>query len=126
MSVIVTMRQDEPLRLDSERLADMFLDLGEARAADLLSLSLVRLEGLLEALALAVGHGRAADCIDFAGQIAALGDALGLLSLGDAARGVVRAAASGDAVALAATQARLIRIARRSQRIAAELQHRSG
>lgn len=120
------MRQKEPLKLDSERLADMFVELGEARATDLIALSLSRLEQLMAALELAGGQMRRGDCIDLAGQVAALADALGMTSLGQAARGMARAAASGDPVALAATWARLVRVARRSHRIAAELQHRSG
>lgn len=120
------MRQDEPLKLDSERLADIFLDLGEAGAADLIALSLSRLEALMEGLDLALGPMRLGDGVDLAHQIAALAESMGLISLAQTARGVAVAADSGDAVAMAATRARLGRIALRSQRIAVELQHRSG
>lgn len=126
MSGVVVMRQEEPLRLDPERLADMFVDLGERRAADLIALSLARLEALGQALDSAVAQMRRDDCAARAGDIAALSEALGLVSLAQAAQGVAEAAGSGDPVALAATWARLRRIAARSHRIAAELQHRSG
>ncbi|TCO73347.1 hypothetical protein [Rhodovulum euryhalinum] len=120
------MRQDEPLSVDSDRLADLFVELGETRAAHLMSLSVERLEELMVCLDLASEQVRPGDCIDLSGQIRALGDSLGLLSLSVAARGVSRAVQSGDQVAVAATMARLRRIALRSFRIAAELQHRSG
>lgn len=120
------MRHDEPLSVDSDRLADMFVDLGESRAADLVALSVERLEELMASLDMAAAQVRPDDCLDLVGQIRTLGDSLGLLSLSIAARGVARAVQSGDAVAIAATMARLRRLALRSFRIAAELQHRSG
>lgn len=120
------LRQEEPLRLDSERLADMFVELGEARATHLVSLSIQRLEELIESLDLAVAQIRHGDCTDLAGQIGALGDALGLLSMSNAAWNLSRAVQSGDAVAMAATLARLQRVSTRSFRLAEELQHRSG
>ncbi|GAA0312175.1 hypothetical protein [Rhodovulum strictum] len=114
------------MSVDSDRLADMFVDLGEARAAHLVSISVERLEELMASLDLAAAQVRPGDCVDLAGQIRAVGDSLGLLSLSLAARGVSRAVQSGDPVAVAATMARLRRLAMRSFRIAAELQHRSG
>ncbi|MBN2907673.1 MAG: hypothetical protein JXJ18_13265 [Rhodobacteraceae bacterium] len=126
MTFVVELRQQEPLKLDSERLADMFVDLGEVRAAHLITLSIARLEDLLAGLELATAQVRGGDCTDLAGQIGALGDALGLLSLSQAAGGVGRAVQSGDQVAVSATMARLKRVALRSFRIAAELRHRSG
>ncbi|TCM87544.1 hypothetical protein EV216_10297 [Rhodovulum steppense] len=126
MSRVVVLRQDEPLSVDSDRLADMFVDLGEARAAHLISVSVERLEELMVCLDLAVVQVRPGDCVDLVGQIRALGDSLGLIGLSIAARGVSRAVQTGDAVAVAATMERLRRIAQRSFRIAAELQHRSG
>jgi len=126
VSNVVTMRQDEPLRLDSERLADMFVDLGEVRASHLIVLSIDRLETLIEGLHLAIGQMPPGDCIDLTGQIRALGDAMGMISLSSAARNVARAAQSGDPVAIDATLARLKRVAVRSFRLAEELQHRSG
>jgi len=120
------LRHDEPLRLDSERLADMFVDLGETRAANLIALSVERLEELIADLNLAAAQYRANDCLDLARQIRALGDILGLLSLAAAAKGVCRAVQSGDKVALAATLARLKRVAHRSFRLTEDLRHRSG
>ncbi|WP_414898891.1 hypothetical protein [Rhodovulum sp. YEN HP10] len=126
VSNVVTMRQEEPLRLDSERLADMFVDLGEVRASHLIVLSIDRLETLIEGLDLAVGQICPKDCIDLTGQIRALGDTMGMISLSSAARNVARAAQSGDPVAIDATLARLKRVAVRSFRLAEALQHRSG
>ncbi|MBL3579076.1 hypothetical protein JMJ92_13060 [Rhodovulum visakhapatnamense] len=126
MSNVVTMRQDEPLRLDSERLADMFVDLGEVRASHLIVLSIDRLESLIDGLHLAASQIRPGDCVELTGQIRALGDAMGMISLSSAARNVSRASQSGDQVAVAATLARLKRVAVRSFRLAEELQHRSG
>jgi hypothetical protein len=126
VSRVCELRLDEPLQLDSERLADMFVELGEARATHLIALSIDRLEGLVEELERAVRQMRAGDCLDHAGQIRSLGDALGLLSLSNAAKGVTRAVQSRDEVAVAATLARLKRMALRSFRIAEELQHLSG
>ena len=126
MSRVCELRLDEPLQLDSERLADMFVELGEAQATHLIALSIDRLEGLVEEVERAVTQMRAGDCVEHAGEIRALGDALGLLSLSNAASGVTLAVQSSDEVAVAATLARLQRMALRSFRIAEELQHRSG
>lgn len=126
MCNVVTICQDEPLRLDSERLADMFVDLGEVRASHLIVLSIDRLETLIGDLHQAADQVRWPDCIEMTGQIRALGDAMGMISLSSAARNVSRAVQSEDRVAVSATLARLARIAVRSFRLAEELQHRSG
>ncbi|RAP40771.1 hypothetical protein BYZ73_13445 [Rhodovulum viride] len=114
------------MRLDSERLADMFVDLGEVRASHLIVLSIDRLESLIDGLHLAASQIRPGDCVELTAQIRALGDSLGMISLSSAARNVSRASQSGDQVAVAATLARLKRVAVRSFRLAEELQHRSG
>jgi len=112
--------------LDSERLADLFVDLGEARATHMIALSIERLEVLIGEVDLAVAQGRSGECLANGKQIRTIGDALGLLSVSTAAEGFSQAMQSCDEVAVAATMARLKRMALRSFRIAEELQHRSG
>lgn len=125
MAAVVKLRPEEPLRLDSERLADMFVDLGEARAAHVVARIEAQVAGMLADLDNAAKEARRGDCLSLAQQIGAFARLMGLDSLSSAADGVRRAVQSGDRTAIAATAARLRRTALRSFRLTEALRHRS-
>lgn len=126
MAAVTKLRQDEPLRLDSERLAELYIEMGEARARvaigramEDMAITLERLKGYLRA-------GRLRDLGASAARITTIADPLGLSSLSRVAGDVSIVAGRKDRVALAATMARLDRVAARSLKMVVDLQNLSG
>ncbi len=126
VSAITVLRQDEPLWLDPERLAEIYVEMGEdraqivvSRATDDLTVALTRLRGYRR-----VGQGDALS--RSAKRMATIAEPLGLSHLARVAQDVAAVALTGDDTALAATLARLERVAGRSLKIVTDLQDVSG
>jgi len=117
---------DEPLRMDAERLAGIYVELGEARAQAMVGRAMEELSVTLERIAGLVRSGRSAAVAQSARRIHDIAEPLGLCSLARVADDVARAAGARDMIALAATQARLERIANRSLKMVWDLQDISG
>ena len=125
-AVVCQLRFREPLRLDAERLAALYVTLGEARARRAVA------GALREMAALAAGaparrRGVAGhdprEATQRAGEIA---EALGLVAVARAACDVLDAEEAGDAPAAAATRARLARLGAEAARSVSRIQDLSG
>lgn len=111
MTVLVL---DEVIRMDSDSLTDLYVELGEAGAEDVICRA-------MEELAVRLGH---AERMYREGEIellrksvrsmAAIADQIGLHLLARVARDVTATIDNADTIALAATLARLLRIGDRS------------
>lgn len=105
---------DEVIRIDSERLTDLHLELGEAAAEDVICRA-------MEELAVRLSHAermyREADVEllrKSARSMAAIAEQIGLHLLARVARDVTTTIDRSDMIALAATLARLLRVGDRS------------
>ncbi len=112
--------------MDPERLAEIYVEMGEAkaeiavaRATDDLIVTLERLRGLQRI-------GRLDGLSRSAARIAMIAEPLGLSSLARAAQNVSDVAAKDDLVALNATLARLERMTDQSVRFVTDLRDLSG
>lgn len=118
--------REEPLKLDPERLAALCLEIGEARAPDLLAQAMQELsERVLRGKGL-LRTGRLSELAPCAEGVARIAEPMGLIGLVGVAADVVSLSETGDRVALAATLARLERIANRSLRMVWSLRDMSG
>lgn len=120
------LRQSEPLRMDAERLASVYLELGEARAQttmaramDEITVALARLKGLVRA-------GRLGQLADVAQSMRDIAEPLGLNSLARVAHDLADLSARRDPVALAAVMARMDRVVERTLKMVWDLQDLSG
>lgn len=126
MTCVIDLWREEPLRFDPERLADIYIEMGEDRAQDAvarmlhdLDFTLRRIKGLRRA--------QRFDCLaQSCARISKLATELGLSSLARVTRDVAVTAERGDETALAATMARLERVANRSLKIVSGLHDMSG
>ncbi len=110
---IVPAAFEEPLRIDPARIGELVADMGPeaaqltvARAIDTLEHRLIELER--------AAAGSPAHRAKAARRLVGIAGGIGLVTLAEAARGAAQAALADDAVALAATTARLGRIGARS------------
>lgn len=114
MEQVTLLKQDEIVQLNPDRLEELYTQLGEAGAEDVVCRA-------LEELAVRLSHtdrcwrdGRMADLRKSARSLIAISDQIGMHMLSRVARDVTHCAESGDGIALAATLSRLIRIGERS------------
>jgi len=125
-AVVCKLHFREPLRLDAERLAALYLTLGEARARRAVAGALHELAALAAGASARALGGPETDpraAIRRAGEIA---EALGLVGVARAACDVVEAEEAGDAPAAAATRARLARLGLEAARSVSRIQDLSG
>lgn len=115
------LRPKEPLCVDTEKLAGVFLQLGERRATLAVSRSIEDLVGVLNHLQVQARAGRAGAVSRSAERLEQIALPLGLTSLVSVARDLKRVSGRNDA-AFAAVLARLERIANRSIDIVSQLQ----
>lgn len=113
---------DEKIRLNSERLATLYRQLGEAGAEDIICRAV---EELAVRLAYCEKLWRLNDLQALhksARSLVAISDQIGMVCLAQVATDVANCSASGDPVATSATLSRLIRIGERSLTAVWELQ----
>jgi hypothetical protein len=109
-----TLKHDEPVRLDPERLAMLFRQLGPAGAENVIARAMEELGHRLAELAPLRRDGRLGDLSRRARSLIAIAEQIGLASFARVSGDVAICAARSDEPALAATLARLERIADRS------------
>lgn len=126
MTCVIDLWREEPLRFDPERLADIYIEMGESRAQDTVARMLHDLEFTLQRIK---GLRRAQRLVCIAQSCARISETateLGLSSLSRVTEDVAVVAERGDEIALAATMARLERVANRSLKIVSGLHDMSG
>lgn len=126
MSAIAMLWRDEPLLMDPERLAGIYVEMGEARAQAAVSCAMEELAVTMERLRGLLRTGRRRALSDAALRIRDIAEPLGLSSLAQVAGDVAAVADRGDAAALGAVTARLERVSNRSLKMVWDLQDLSG
>lgn len=111
---VVMLTQDERVRLDQDRLGELYAQMGEAGAEDVVCRAMEELAARLTHAARMYRQGQLADLRKSVRSMAAIADQIGMLMLARVARDVTACIDAGDANGLAATLARLMRIGERS------------
>lgn len=117
MSTIPLLFGGERLCLDPERLASLYLEMGERTAQQLLEQATLEMDTAIEA---AVGQLRRKDLFvlrDHVSRVERLAELMGLVSVAHVAADVCDLCEADDPTALAATMARLQRAVNRSLKI---------
>ncbi len=102
------------MRLDSERLEELYRQLGEAGAEDVVCRALEELATRLARTEQYYREMKIEDMRKSARSLSAIAEQIGMQLLADVARDVTRCIDDVDRVAVAATLARLLRIGERS------------
>ena len=111
---VVMLMQDERVRLAQDRLAELYAQLGESGAVDVICRAMEELAARLSHAARMYRQGHVADMRKSVRSMAAISEQIGMHMLARVARDVTGCIDAGDANALAATLARLMRIGERS------------
>ena len=114
MAQVTTLAMWEQVRVDTRRVAGIVNELGETSARNVIELALEQLAAKLTAVDQALSQGDLAQAAADADRVARLAWQIGLLSLAGVAMDLGSCADRGDRVALAAVQARLMRVGNRS------------
>lgn len=114
MAQVTTLAMWEQVRVDTRRVAGIVNELGETSARNVIELALEQLAAKLTAVDQALDQGDLAQAAADADRVARLAWQIGLLSLAGVAMDLGSCADRGDRVALAAVQARLMRVGNRS------------
>lgn len=114
--------QDEVVRLDPDRLADLYDQLGERGAEDVVCRALEELAARLSHTERCYRERRTGDMRKSARGLIAIAEQIGMWMLARVARDVTHCIDAGDAVALGSVLARLLRIGERSLSEVWELQ----
>lgn len=127
MSAIVLACRDEPVAMDAERLAAIYVEMGDSRANAAVSRAMTDLSQTLDRLRTGIALGGSPrDIRRLAGHIRDIAEPLGLSSLSVAACNLADAAQAGQPVAIFATLARLERVATRSLKMVWDIHDLSG
>lgn len=107
---VVLLMQDERVRLDQDRLGELYAQLGEPGAEDVVCRAMEELAARLAHAARMYQQEELADLRKSARSMAAIADQIGMQLLARVARDVTACIDAGDGNGLAATLARLLRI----------------
>lgn len=111
---IITLAQDETVRLDSDRLGELYAQLGEAGAEDVVCRAMEELAVRLSHSDRLFRQGKVEDLRKSTRSMVAIADQIGMHTVARVASDVTNCIDEGDNTALAATFARLLRISERS------------
>ena len=110
MEHVTLLKQKEAVKLDANRLEELFLQLGESSAEDVICRALEELAARLSHTERCYRELRFDDMRKSARSLIAISEQIGMQLLADVARDVTRCIDNGDGTALSATLARLLRI----------------
>lgn len=125
MEQITTMNMTEIVRLDPDRLAELYCQLGEAGAEDVVCRAIEELAVRLTHCDRLWRNNEHAELRKSARSLIAISDQIGMTMLARVAGDVTQAIDADDTVAVAATLSRLIRIGERSLTAVWDLQDMS-
>lgn len=126
MTSVMLVCRDEPLGLDPERLAALYVELGEAHAQVAVARAMEDLLAHVDQLRTDLAfRGSASRLARTVGRIHDIAEPLGLSSLSLAAQNAEDAVQGGDIVSTFATLARLERVANRSIKMVWDIQELS-
>jgi len=111
---IITLAQNEIVRLDSDRLGELYAQLGEAGAEDVVCRAMEELAVRLSHSERLFRQDEMPDLRKSARSLVAIAEQIGMHSVARVAQDVTQCIDDGDRVAVAATLARLLRIGERS------------
>jgi hypothetical protein len=111
---VTLLKQDEAVGLNAARLEELYVQLGEVGAENVVCRALEELAARLSHTERCYREGRSMDLRKSARSLVAISDQIGMQMLSRVAGDVTICADSGDSVALAATLSRLLRIGERS------------
>ena len=114
MAQITSLAITEPVRVDARRVGDIVGELGETAAQNVIGLALEQLAVALTATDAALEAGDLALAVGHAERLSRLAWQIGLLSLAGVAMDLGALAERGQAPALSAVRARLLRVGNRS------------
>lgn len=114
MAQITSLAITEPVRVDARRVGDIVGELGETAAQNVIGLALEQLAVALTATDAALEAGDLALAVGHADRLSRLAWQIGLLSLAGVAMDLGALAERGQAPALSAVRARLLRVGNRS------------
>nr|WP_306151641.1 hypothetical protein [Roseovarius sp. MMSF_3281] len=125
MKQVTMLTQDEVVRLDPDRLEDLYDQLGERGAESVVCRALEELAARLSHTERCYRERRTEDMRKSARSLIAIAEQIGMWMLANVARDVTQCIDASDAVALGAVLARLLRIGERSLSEVWELQDMS-
>ena len=114
MAQISALAISEGVRVDGRRVAEIMAELGETAAQHVIGLALEQLAAALTATDRALAEGELATALVHAERMSRLAWQIGLVSLAGVAMDLGSTIERGDAPALAAIRARLMRVGNRS------------
>lgn len=114
MAKLAVLRHEEGVRLDPDRLVALYADLGESAAEQVMCRAMEELAQRLTEIQRFADEGNLAAMTRSARLLIKAAERVGMLTFARVARDVLRATEAADAVAQAATLARLVRIGDRS------------
>lgn len=114
MGDVTLLTQKEQVRLDPDRLAALYLQLGEANAEDVICRAVEELAVRLSHCEKLWRNEEWANLRKSARSLVAIADQVGMPKLARVARDVTNSLDAGDVVAAAATLTRLLRVGERS------------
>lgn len=114
MAQISALAISEGVRVDGRRVAEIMAELGETAAQHVIGLALEQLASALTATDQALAQGELAAALTHAERMSRLAWQIGLVSLAGVAMDLGSIIERGDAPALAAIRARLMRVGNRS------------
>ncbi|WP_299846829.1 hypothetical protein [uncultured Roseovarius sp.] len=114
MEQVTLLRQDETVRVNPDRLEELYHQLGEAGAEDVVCRALEELAARLSHTERCYREMRHGDMRKSARSLVAIAEQIGMSLLAQVALDVTICIDAGDKIALSATMARMLRIGERS------------
>nr|WP_232617784.1 hypothetical protein [Pseudooceanicola antarcticus] len=114
MDQILVLTQEEPVRLDADRLRDLYMRLGDVGAEDVVCRAMEEIAVRLSHTERLYRQDRMVDMRKSARSLVAISEQVGMRALCAVAEDVTGCIDAGDQVALAATLSRLLRVGERS------------